>query len=191
MHTRRTKTSLRKKQTTGVVTRAASSTLLGTRPKRTRVPSRIMLESLESEASFAHFPKHLTKSHHVRYDKPQVDKLTNKWSGPRQSTQRPVVDVDNIYCCLCRISIDYTDRDLFISKEEANDVRRKGLPNDLYDVQNNIIICDEPGCNRAYHQRCHFVPVLSIPRGSTQIFQNSILSRAPLSFLIHFVVMYI
>ena len=40
------------------------------------------------------------------------------------------------------------------------------LPKDLYDPNNAIIICDTPGCNRSYHQRCHFVPVFCLPRGS-------------------------
>jgi len=39
------------------------------------------------------------------------------------------------------------------------------LPRNLYDPQNGILLCDTPGCNRAYHQRCHFVPVFVIPRG--------------------------
>ena len=36
------------------------------------------------------------------------------------------------------------------------------LPNSLYDPNNALMICD--GCNRCYHQRCHFTPVLSIPK---------------------------
>ena len=39
------------------------------------------------------------------------------------------------------------------------------LPHNLHDPNNALLLCDGPGCNRAYHQRCHFVPVLSIPRG--------------------------
>jgi hypothetical protein len=59
------------------------------------------------------------------------------------------------------------------------------LPYRLYDPGNALILCDGPAharagkrgnngkgksneeyrCDRAYHQRCHFVPVLSIPRG--------------------------
>ena len=39
------------------------------------------------------------------------------------------------------------------------------LPHNLHDPNNGLLLCDGVGCNRAYHQRCHFVPVLSIPRG--------------------------
>ena len=39
------------------------------------------------------------------------------------------------------------------------------LPKELYDRNNALIICDTPGCNRSYHQRCHFVPVFCLPRG--------------------------
>ena len=54
------------------------------------------------------------------------------------------------------------------------------LPICYHDPTNALILCDGPihnsssssssssgyVCNRAYHQRCHFVPVLSIPRGT-------------------------
>ena len=40
------------------------------------------------------------------------------------------------------------------------------LPRELYDSNNALIICDAPGCNRSYHQRCHFVPVFCLPRGN-------------------------
>lgn len=36
----------------------------------------------------------------------------------------------------------------------------------LYDPSNAVLLCDAPHCRaKAYHQRCHFVPVFSIPRG--------------------------
>lgn len=36
----------------------------------------------------------------------------------------------------------------------------------LYDPSNAVLLCDAPYCRaKAYHQRCHFVPVFSIPRG--------------------------
>ena len=40
------------------------------------------------------------------------------------------------------------------------------LPKELYDPNNALLICDGPGCNRSYHQRCHFVPVFCLPRGN-------------------------
>jgi hypothetical protein len=40
------------------------------------------------------------------------------------------------------------------------------FPKELYDPNNALIICDKPGCNRSYHQRCHFVPIFCLPRGN-------------------------
>ena len=40
------------------------------------------------------------------------------------------------------------------------------LPSQLYDSNNALIICDTPGCDRSFHQRCHFVPVFCLPRGN-------------------------
>ncbi len=51
------------------------------------------------------------------------------------------------------------------------------LPYRFYDPTNALILCDGPAyakknerqaykCERAFHQHCHFVPVLSIPRGT-------------------------
>lgn len=39
------------------------------------------------------------------------------------------------------------------------------LPVGAYDPNNALVICDGEGCNRCFHQRCHFVPILSVPRG--------------------------
>jgi hypothetical protein len=36
----------------------------------------------------------------------------------------------------------------------------------LYDAHNALVYCDTEGCNRMYHQKCHFVPVLTLPRGA-------------------------
>jgi len=49
--------------------------------------------------------------------------------------------------------------------KESSDFYGVKLPNNLHDPNNALLICDGPGCNRCYHQRCHFVPVLSVPRG--------------------------
>ena len=38
------------------------------------------------------------------------------------------------------------------------------VPHDLYDPSNALVYCD--GCNRLYHQKCHFVPLLVVPRGT-------------------------
>ncbi|KAL3816471.1 hypothetical protein ACHAXA_009896 [Cyclostephanos tholiformis] len=73
-----------------------------------------------------------------------------------------------------------------IDAEVDNDKKHSVLlPYRFYDPGNALILCDGPAhakarkrgndgkgqsreeyrCDRAYHQRCHFVPVLSIPRG--------------------------
>jgi hypothetical protein len=36
------------------------------------------------------------------------------------------------------------------------------FPSSLHDSNNALLICD--GCDRCFHQRCHFVPVLAVPR---------------------------
>jgi hypothetical protein len=36
----------------------------------------------------------------------------------------------------------------------------------IYDAHNALVYCDTEGCNRMYHQKCHFVPVLTLPRGA-------------------------
>jgi PHD-finger len=79
-------------------------------------------------------------------------------------------------CCLCHCSLDYSDRAAFFRadrEEDYNDdadeddyfYRRTDpyLPAELYDKSNALVYCD--GCDRLYHQKCHFVPVLSLPRG--------------------------
>jgi len=38
------------------------------------------------------------------------------------------------------------------------------IPVEIYDPENALLICDTPGCNRSYHQRCHFVPIFCIPK---------------------------
>jgi hypothetical protein len=87
---------------------------------------------------------------------------------------RSDIDIESMHCCLCNVTIDYSDKDLLLSNKDAQPKSEEGTtmeqqlllnPHELYDPQNAILICDFPGCNRAYHQRCHFVPVLSIPKG--------------------------
>jgi hypothetical protein len=70
-------------------------------------------------------------------------------------------------------------------KDDENDDVPVRLPYCFHDPGNSLMLCDGPvhaksgkkdndgrdrteegyRCDRAYHQRCHFVPVLSIPRG--------------------------
>ncbi len=74
-----------------------------------------------------------------------------------------------------------------VKNKKENDIDSKNinsnplprLPQRFYDPDNALILCDGPThagkrrnskgeayiCERAYHQRCHFIPVFSIPRG--------------------------
>ena len=77
-------------------------------------------------------------------------------------------------CCLCHCGVDCSDRALFFSKD-----RKVELEEDedyyfslddpyldgetFYDRNNALVYCDT--CNRLYHQKCHFVPLLVVPRG--------------------------
>eukprot|EP00554_Chaetoceros_debilis_P016550 CAMPEP_0194126528 /NCGR_PEP_ID=MMETSP0150-20130528/60037_1 /TAXON_ID=122233 /ORGANISM="Chaetoceros debilis, Strain MM31A-1" /LENGTH=982 /DNA_ID=CAMNT_0038820395 /DNA_START=47 /DNA_END=2995 /DNA_ORIENTATION=+ len=49
-------------------------------------------------------------------------------------------------------------------KSEGSNYFGIKLPKRLHDNSNALLICDGVGCNRCYHQRCHFVPVLCVPK---------------------------
>lgn len=94
-------------------------------------------------------------------------------------------DFEDMVCCICRCSVDYSDKDHFywpLQEQDSGDKEEKGeeeeedkssasdfygvkLPRDAYDPNNALVLCDGEGCNRCFHQRCHFIPILSIPRG--------------------------
>lgn len=80
-------------------------------------------------------------------------------------------------CCLCHCSLDFSDKAAFDKEDRHSDYNSDSdeedyffrpndpyLPASLYDENNALVYCD--GCDRMYHQKCHFVPVLFIPRGS-------------------------
>jgi len=71
----------------------------------------------------------------------------------------------HICCCLCYCAVDFSDRQAFYESNDDDDKKPKPrlLPKHLYDAQNALVLCDS--CDRPYHQRCHFVPVISLPRG--------------------------
>ena len=85
-------------------------------------------------------------------------------------------------------SSESSDEELSSSSddEESEEEEEKApfrLPHNFYNPGNALVLCDGPvyagkkrqgnssddspeyECNRAYHQQCHFIPVLSIPRG--------------------------
>jgi hypothetical protein len=59
------------------------------------------------------------------------------------------------------------EKDDCISKASSEYFFRPGDPylaEILYDAHNALVYCDS--CDRMYHQKCHFVPVLTLPRGA-------------------------
>eukprot|EP00545_Synedropsis_sp_CCMP1620_P004844 CAMPEP_0119018852 /NCGR_PEP_ID=MMETSP1176-20130426/20385_1 /TAXON_ID=265551 /ORGANISM="Synedropsis recta cf, Strain CCMP1620" /LENGTH=775 /DNA_ID=CAMNT_0006972937 /DNA_START=29 /DNA_END=2353 /DNA_ORIENTATION=+ len=73
-----------------------------------------------------------------------------------------------ICCCLCYSAVDYSDKSYFCqeARDADSDLDEKLpllLPIALHDPNNALVFCD--GCDRPYHQRCHFVPAIHLPRG--------------------------
>ena len=77
-------------------------------------------------------------------------------------------------CCMCHCGMDCSDRALFFSKDRKIELEEDedyyfGLDDPyldgdrFYDRNNALVYCDT--CNRLYHQKCHFVPLLVVPRG--------------------------
>ena len=77
-------------------------------------------------------------------------------------------------CCLCHCGVDCSDRALFFAKDRKLELEEDedyyfGLDDPyldgekFYDRNNALVYCDT--CNRLYHQKCHFVPLLVVPRG--------------------------
>ena len=141
-------------------------------------------------------------------------KICKNSDDASHSDESSSLDENEMICCMCLCSVDYSDRDQFNwpveedsdsdsdsdideddngnmnssddasmkdddkeslkngesmtstnqsgSSEESEDFYGVKLPPDLHDPNNALLICD--GCDRCYHQRCHFVPVLSVPR---------------------------
>lgn len=86
--------------------------------------------------------------------------------------------LDIAACCLCHSALDYSDRAAFFRPDREEDYSDDDgddddyffqrndpfLPPELYDPNDALLYCDS--CDRLYHQRCHFVPVFIVPRGS-------------------------
>jgi hypothetical protein len=77
--------------------------------------------------------------------------------------------------------LDFTDRAAFFRPDRLEDFNEETdheddyyfRPHDpflpaqlLYDPSNALLYCD--GCDRLYHQKCHFCPVTVVPRGAWQ-----------------------
>ena len=77
-------------------------------------------------------------------------------------------------CFMCHCGLDCSDRALFFPKDRKSELEEDEdyyfsldhpyLDGDkFYDRNNALVYCDT--CNRLYHQKCHFVPLLVVPRG--------------------------
>ncbi|KAL3937110.1 MAG: hypothetical protein SGBAC_007703 [Bacillariaceae sp.] len=79
-------------------------------------------------------------------------------------------------CYLCHCGVDCSDRALFFAKDRKKEISESDqdqeyyfgledpyLPQEMYDPHNALVYCDS--CDRMYHQKCHFVPILKLPQG--------------------------
>jgi hypothetical protein len=113
---------------------------------------------------------------------PVPEKKTTVRNGSKSSKQSHASSSGNTSsseeeeaaCCLCHCGVDCSDRALFFPKDRKKELQDEDgdyyfqmedpfLPEVLYDRHNALVYCD--CCNRLYHQKCHFVPLLVVPRG--------------------------
>jgi hypothetical protein len=96
--------------------------------------------------------------------------IENKELGSSNSN---VESLEEAACCLCHCGVDCSDRALFFPKDRKQELEEDEdyyfsmedpyLDTTVYDRNNSLVYCDT--CGRLYHQKCHFVPLLVIPRG--------------------------
>ena len=96
-------------------------------------------------------------------------------SGKKQQAQDEEVQEHDelVACCLCYCAVDYSDKSYFCQSARDADSDLEGeqpliLPSELYDPNNALVFCDS--CDRPYHQQCHFVPAIYLPRGDWNCF---------------------
>ena len=105
-----------------------------------------------------------------------VEPSVQKRGVPDDQVSAPVQEEekeDLICCCLCYCAVDYSDKSYFcqIARDADSDLDGEQpllLPIELYDPNNALVFCDS--CDRPYHQRCHFVPAIHLPRGDWNCF---------------------
>ena len=92
-------------------------------------------------------------------------------SGTSESEEE---EEEKAACCLCHCGMDCSDRALFFQKDRKMELEEDedyyfSLDDPYldgekhYDRNNALVYCDT--CDRLYHQKCHFVPLLVVPRG--------------------------
>eukprot|EP00934_Nitzschia_sp_Nitz4_P007629 Nitzschia sp. Nitz4//scaffold134_size62860//19808//22524//NITZ4_006322-RA/size62860-augustus-gene-0.64-mRNA-1//-1//CDS//3329535478//7619//frame0 len=100
--------------------------------------------------------------------------MTSVNGATQSSNNSESSEEEEAACCLCHCGVDCSDRALFFAKDRKQELDDEDgeyyfqlsdpyLPEQLYDRNNALVYCDS--CNRLYHQKCHFVPLLVVPRG--------------------------
>mmetsp|Transcript_24236 Transcript_24236/g.35912 ORF Transcript_24236/g.35912 Transcript_24236/m.35912 type:complete len:705 (+) Transcript_24236:123-2237(+) len=92
---------------------------------------------------------------------------------PKEDDEEEEEDERIICCSLCYCSADYSDKSYFCQQARDADSDLEGeqpklLPLELFNAHNALVFCDS--CDRPYHQRCHFIPVINLPRGKWHCF---------------------
>lgn len=197
-------------RTTTSTTTAATTTPNPTRKKSTatsttsttQTPSTTPRVS-NTHATFASHPPATTPSNAT-----STVLFTNHVNGNKKITSHDKNSIDNnmqdndnnnddddeeeAACCLCHCGVDCSDRALFFPKDRKQELIEEDgkyyfqlndpyLPESLYDRNNALVYCDS--CSRLYHQKCHFVPILVIPRGDWNCLICSLTKLPPPSYL--------
>eukprot|EP00529_Nitzschia_sp_RCC80_P007472 CAMPEP_0113522260 /NCGR_PEP_ID=MMETSP0014_2-20120614/45098_1 /TAXON_ID=2857 /ORGANISM="Nitzschia sp." /LENGTH=1314 /DNA_ID=CAMNT_0000420313 /DNA_START=121 /DNA_END=4065 /DNA_ORIENTATION=- /assembly_acc=CAM_ASM_000159 len=119
-------------------------------------------------------PKKKKKKKYEGETPPSTSNDKNKIPGPDENDNDDESEEDDDACCLCHCGVDCSDRALFFPKDRKKELKDTDgdyfyniddpyLPESCYDRNNALVFCDT--CNRMYHQKCHFVPLLVLPRG--------------------------
>ena len=113
------------------------------------------------------------------------DTNSNDSSNKNNNNNKTHEEDDRAACCLCHCGLDYSGREAFFEEDRRKELEEYDndddsdadsddtpyyqatdpyVPAHLYDPANALVYCD--GCNRLYHQKCHFVPLMVVPRGT-------------------------
>jgi len=105
--------------------------------------------------------------------KKSITKTENVDHGDSSSGGEEEEETKLICCVICYNAVDYSDRTYFCQEARNADSDLEGeqpklLPLELFDAHNALVFCDS--CDRPYHQHCHFIPVINLPRGNWHCF---------------------
>jgi hypothetical protein len=111
-----------------------------------------------------------------------VSKIGTRRSNQVQEDALEEGSIDIGACSLCHCALDFSDRAAFFQSDREEDYKDEKdedassessyffnkndpyLPESLWDPNNALVYCDS--CERMFHQKCHFVPIFSVPRGA-------------------------